>query len=125
MIYAIAEVTDLTYKLTPTKSLRAEIQHLSTEQDLGNIAYGMIEFDIAPNWFFSVADQYNYQKKNNENGEQADRIHYFSGSMGYTKGTTRITLTYGRVRQGLLCVGGVCRQVPASSGLTIGISSSF
>lgn len=125
MIYAHTGVVDLTYKFTPTKSLRAEIQHLYTDQDLGNVAYGMLEFDVAPHWFFSVADEYNYQEKTDNNGVRYDPIHYFSGSMGYSKGTTRFTITYGRVREGLLCVGGVCRQVPASSGLSIGITSSF
>jgi hypothetical protein len=34
-------------------------------------------------------------------------------------------LAYGRQREGLLCVGGVCRQVPAASGFMLTITSSF
>ncbi|HPU24227.1 MAG TPA: DUF6029 family protein [Candidatus Kapabacteria bacterium] len=34
-------------------------------------------------------------------------------------------LTYGKQNQGIICVGGVCRTVPASNGLYLSISSSF
>ena len=34
-------------------------------------------------------------------------------------------LGYGKQREGLLCIGGVCRQVPASNGLTFSLTTSF
>ena len=46
-------------------------------------------------------------------------------SVGYTNKANRISLGYGRQRAGIFCVGGVCRTVPASNGLSISITSSF
>ncbi|HML86108.1 MAG TPA: DUF6029 family protein [Bacteroidales bacterium] len=34
-------------------------------------------------------------------------------------------MSYGRQREGLLCVGGVCRQVPAATGFTLTLTTSF
>ena len=105
------------YKLQNRKSIRAELQHLWTKQDKKNWAAGLIEFNLLPSWSFYVFDQYNY------GGE--DQVHYYQGGLSYTKSSTRIALGYGRQRGGLLCVGGVCRQVPAASGLNVSISTSF
>jgi hypothetical protein len=44
---------------------------------------------------------------------------------GYIKGSTRFTVSYGRQRAGLFCVGGVCRFVPANNGLTLSFTQSF
>jgi len=45
--------------------------------------------------------------------------------MSFTKGSGRIMVSYGRRREGLLCVGGVCRLVPAATGLTINTTFNF
>ena len=34
-------------------------------------------------------------------------------------------LSYGKQREGIICVGGVCRQVPAANGFSVTITSSF
>jgi hypothetical protein len=120
MVYANIGILDLTYKFTPKKSLRFEYQQLFTKQDKGDWLAFMLEYTIAPKWFFSVMDQYNYG--NPDNNKQ---LHYYTISAGYTKKANRIALSYGRQRQGIICVGGVCREVPASNGLTLTISSSF
>ena len=65
-------------------------------------------------------DQYNFG-----NTIEKQRIHYYFASAGYVKGNSRIQIGYGKQRAGLFCVGGVCRNVPASSGLTLSITSSF
>ena len=65
-------------------------------------------------------DQYNYG-----NPVEGQKLHYIYGSLGYIKDATRITLGYGRQRAGLFCVGGVCRFVPASNGLTLSFTHSF
>ena len=120
MVYANIAIADLTYKFTPVKALRMEVQHLFTKQDRGDWAMALLEFNIAPKWFFTVFDEYNYG-----NPEKDKRLHYYSAAMAYVQGTSRIALSYGRQREGLLCVGGVCRLVPASNGVTLTISSSF
>lgn len=119
-VYANIGIADLTYKFTPTKSLRMEVQHLFTEQDRGDWVMALLEFNIAPKWFFSVFDEYNYGNPNTDM-----QLHYYSAAMAYVQGTSRISLSYGRQREGLLCVGGICREVPAANGLTLTISSSF
>lgn len=119
-VYATIGIAELQYKITAKKSMRVELQHLYTKQDKQSWAMGLLEYSISPHWFFAVFDEYNYG-----NDDKDHRIHYFSASMGYTKGVTRITLGYGRQREGLLCVGGVCRNVPASNGFSLGITSSF
>ncbi len=113
-------VADITYRLPNRRSLRTEVQHLATEQDDGSWAMGLVELNISPRWFVSLADQYNYGNK-----EEADRNHYYTLSAGYTYNANRIAMSFGRQREGIICVGGVCRVVPASSGLTLNITSSF
>jgi hypothetical protein len=120
MVYANIGVLDLTYKFTSKHSLRMEAQGLWTKQDDGEWASMTLEYNVSPSWYFSVMDEYNYG-----NPVSDKKIHYYNVSMGYSQGTNRISLRYGRQREGLLCVGGVCRQVPASTGLTITLTSSF
>ena len=113
-------IIDMTWKFTSKKSIRWEVQGLWTKEDKGDWAAALIEYTISPHWFFTIADQYNYGNKHSY-----ERTHYYTGSFGYTLQTTRFALTYGRQREGVVCVGGVCRQVPASSGFYVTISSSF
>jgi hypothetical protein len=119
-VYANVLIADVNYKITPLKSLRTEIQFLSTQQDEGNWIMGMLEYSIAPQWFFSVSDQYNYG-----NEIDAKKIHYYNLGFGFNRNSSRVQMSYGKQREGILCVGGVCRQVPAAYGLNITITSSF
>ncbi len=113
-------IADIQYKMAPTKTLRFEYQHLFTEQEKGDWAMASLEYTIAPKWFFSVGDSYNYG-----NPDKEQKRHYYNIAMGYTHHSSRIALAWGRQREGIVCVGGVCRYVPASSGLTVTITSSF
>ena len=113
-------VADVTYKLSSKHSIRTELQTLQTKQDMGSWGMGLFEYTMAPHWFVAVMDQYNY-----DNPEKAARQHYVTGTVGYNRNTSRISLTYGRQRAGIICVGGVCRNVPASNGLLVSITSSF
>ncbi|MAY84978.1 MAG: hypothetical protein CMP59_12685 [Flavobacteriales bacterium] len=120
VIRANVGIADVTYKFNMRNSLRTEVQFLLTEQDQGDWATAIFEYSYAPHWFFAIMDQYNY---GNEDPER--QIHYYNASMGYNNGGNRITLSYGRQRAGIFCVGGVCRVVPASSGLYLSLTSSF
>lgn len=119
-LYADIVVADFSYKIKPKHTIRVEAQHLSTNQHRKNWATGLIEYTVSPHWFFAILDQYNY---GNQKSDQ--RIHYFTGSMGYIKDANRFSISYGRQRAGVFCVGGVCRNVPASNGVTLSITSSF
>jgi len=105
-----------TYKYAKTKSFRFELQHLSTEQDFGNWAAAVAEFSFAPKWIFYVSDLYNYGKSD---------LNYPVIGGSYSKSGTRFGLSYGRQRAGLFCVGGVCRFVPAASGFTATLTTTF
>lgn len=108
------------YKIKRKVSLRAELQHMYTKEDLGSWAMGLVELSISPNWYFTVFDEYNYA-----NPDPSRRVHYYNVQAAYAFGPNRISLAYSRQRQGLLCVGGICREVPASNGFGLSISSSF
>jgi hypothetical protein len=113
-------VLDVNYKFSKKVGLHAELQNLYTKQDEGSWAMALLELSISPHWFIAVLDQYNYG-----NTVKIERVHYVTGSVGYTRGAHRFMATYGRQRAGIFCVGGVCRNVPASNGLTLSVSTSF
>jgi hypothetical protein len=113
-------VIDYTHKFNSTNSLRVEYEHLLTKQDRGDWAMLLLEYNIAPKWFFTLMDQYNYG-----NPDKDLQLHYYTAAIAFAKGASRFSLSYGRQREGLLCVGGVCRQVPASNGFSLSVSTSF
>ncbi len=115
-----AGVLELLYKIKPKHSLRSEWQWLVTEGDRGDWALVLLEYSIAPEWFFAIQDAYNYG-----NPVEDLRIHYLNISMGYTIGTTSFQLGYGRQQEGVFCVGGICRIVPASNGFSLNMTSNF
>jgi hypothetical protein len=120
LVYSNIAIADVTWNITTKHSLRGEVQGLWTHQDKGDWLAGLLEYTISPKWFFSVQDQWNYG-----NDDPDLRLHYYLVSAGFTYNTSRIALSYGRQREGILCVGGVCRYVPAASGVTLTITSSF
>lgn len=119
-IYANIGIFDLLYKISAKHSLRMELQGLWTGQDQGDWAMALVEYNFAPHFFLAVMDQYNYG-----NPHEEERLHYPIVTTGYTKDATRFMLTYGRQRAGIFCVGGVCRNVPASNGVALSVTTSF
>jgi hypothetical protein len=127
-------VADVTWKYKSGKALRFEAQALLAHKaesrnlnyfkgdtaDYGHWAIAMVEWTINTHWFITVLDQYNYA-----NPDEKKRIHYYLANITYVNGPTRIMLQYGKQRAGIFCVGGVCRFVPASNGVSITVSSSF
>jgi hypothetical protein len=113
-------VAETTRKFSNGKSLRLELQHLSSNEDKKNWAGGTLEYVVNRNLSFYLADIYNYGNDNKE-----DQNHYYNFGGSFTKGATRIALNYGRQRGGLFCVGGVCRFVPENTGLSLNISTAF
>lgn len=109
-------IVDITYKLMSKHAIRLESQALFTKQDNGNWLMGIMEYTYSPNWFVALADQYN---------SGLTKKHYPKISFGYKKNSNNISLGYGRTRAGIDCTGGICRNVPASSGLTINLTSTF
>ena len=103
------------------KSIRVELQYLSTKQDSGTYAYALVEYNLAPKWSFAVTDMYNLIPQH-----AADqKLNYYSTFISYTQKQTRFTLGYAKQVAGVVCTGGVCRVEPAFSGVRAGISTNF
>jgi hypothetical protein len=119
-IHSDIVVADLTYRLKGEGTVRLEMQNLSTNDDHQDWAQVMIEYTVNSHWFVAALDQYNYG-----NEHISERYHYPSATVGYNKNANRITLSYGKQRAGIFCVGGICRLVPASNGITLTVTSSF
>jgi hypothetical protein len=120
IINAQIAVMDLTYKINRHHSLRFETQAMWTDEDKGDWLFGQIEYTFSPHWYIAVLDQYN-----SGNEDLKKRVHYGLISAGYINGSHRFSFQYGKQRAGVFCVGGVCRAVPASNGLTFSFTSSF
>lgn len=119
-IYTNIAVVDVTYRINKKHTIRGELQGLWTKQDMGDWATLVLEYTISPNWTFGIIDQWNYG-----NNVDSKRVHYLLGSISYSTGPTRFMLNVGKQRAGIFCVGGICRQVPASNGFTFSFAHSF
>lgn len=110
----------VTYKINTKHALKFEVNHLYAKEDDGSWLYGLLEYSIAPHWFISVSDQWNYG-----NADKMHRTHYYNIAAAFVIKTTRIALNFGKTKEGILCIGGVCRSVPASYGLGLNVTTSF
>jgi hypothetical protein len=120
MVYANINVLELGYKITKKDNIRIELQTLNTKQDKGSWETIVVEYTHSPHWTIGVINQYN-----SGNSDENKRINYLFGTVGYINGPHRITLGYGKRREGVFCIGGVCRAVPATNGFELSITSSF
>ncbi len=119
-VYGHVGILDAIYRITDKHALHLDAEALFSKQDEGNWAAFTLEYSISPMWFFSVSDQINYN-----NPEHSNERHFYFGSIAYVKKGSRLQIGYGRQPQGVMCIGGVCRNVPASNGFMISISSTF
>ncbi len=137
-IHSNIGVIDLTWRYKSNSAIRFEgqgyfasydykdkkIDPVTNEKNIigntGSWVSALVEWTPSTHWSITVADQYNYN-----NPDITKRVHYYYGMLAYISGPTRISISYGRQRQGIFCAGGVCRFVPASNGLSLSISSSF
>ena len=120
----------MTYKLSKQNAIRSELQILlAKEEDFlddnyleGDWVMGLIEYTInkESDWFFAIQDMYNW---GNENINK--QLHYINLSGGFIKGVNRFEIGYGKKREGIFCVGGVCKLVPSSNGFNLSVTSSF
>ena len=116
VIKANIGVAEGKYQINKKFTLRGELQYLSTSQDQGDWAFGLLELSALPYLMFTVSDMWN-------TGETD--IHYYMASVTGTYKAHRLMLGYGRTRAGYNCSGGVCRYVPASKGLNISYNYTF
>lgn len=121
-------VADVLWKVSKGHTLRFEGEWMESDsyydasdpahndRRAGDWIMGLVEWNIGTHWFITASDQYAYN----------DGVgNYYNFTLGYTHGATRLQVGYGKQREGLLCIGGVCRVVPASNGLTFSLTTSF
>jgi hypothetical protein len=111
---------EATYNFTASRSIRVEGEHLWANADKKNWASATVEFSFNDQWSAYVWDMYNYG-----NDIESQQTHYYNLGGTFRKGATRVSLNYGRQRGGLVCVGGVCRFVPESTGISLSLSTAF
>ena len=109
-----------TYKFNGTRSVRVVAEHLWADSDKKNWAGATAEFNVNPRLSFYASDLYNY---GNDDPEMQN--HYYNFGTAFRYKSLRAALNYGRQRGGLVCVGGVCRFVPESSGLSLSVNAAF
>jgi len=118
-VYADVIIGDVWWKFKPYNSLHLELQSLFTKEDEGNWYSGMLEYN-RKGFFAAVIMLYN----EGISGISDSHLYPYA-TLGYTRKANRISIGYGKQREGIVCVGGVCRAVPASNGFTLTINSSF
>ncbi len=133
LVKTLTPFAEATYKLSTKKSLRMEVEYMSTKEDYGSWVYAILEYNIAPKWSISAADMYNLAPNKNADNPNNNGIynanpaahHYYNLYAAYTKGPHRFALAYVKQVDGINCAGGVCRYEPAFSGVKATITSSF
>lgn len=109
-------VVDALYKLNRQISLRAELQYLYSEELDKDWMAALLELGIAPAWSLFVSDMYNHGSTD---------VHYCSAGVSYSNSFMRISGSYGRNREGMVCSGGVCRWQPAYTGGNLQLTLFF
>ncbi|MDG1710275.1 MAG: DUF6029 family protein [Schleiferiaceae bacterium] len=115
-----AIVLENQFKLSNGQTIRNELQWSIADGFRGDMAMALIEWTINHDWTLAVQDIYNYGHPT-----PSRRIHYPIVSLIHFNGPTRVQVGYGRQQQGVFCVGGVCRVVPPSNGLSISLTTSL
>lgn len=113
-------VFDNTVQLKKSRSVRWELQHQWAKGGFEEWAAFQAEYNFNPRLSVFMVNLYNYGNK-----DVNEQMHYYNAGAAYTKGGSRLQVAYGRQRGGLICVGGVCRFVPESAGITFGFNKSF
>ncbi|MQP25513.1 hypothetical protein GFJ94_10590 [Flavobacterium sp. LMO8] len=119
------------YNIKGSRSITLGLEHMWADNDRGNWASFLLEYNHNQNWSIFMMDMYNYGF-DKESGnvlisghlDEFD-IHFYNFGGSYRRGSTRIALNYGRQRGGLVCAGGVCRVVPQSTGVGLSLTSTF
>lgn len=116
MIHSDIFIADGKYQFSKKTTLRGEVQYLTTKDDQGDWAFGLLELSLVPHWMITVSDMWNCGETD---------THYYQGLITFNTGSHRIQAGYGRTRAGYNCSGGVCRYVPAQKGFTISYNYNF
>ncbi len=120
LVWTWIAIADIAYTFAPQQTLRLEFQHLWSRQDRGNWVYGLLEYTFASRWAFTMWNEYN-------SGRPVHRVgqHYPGAALTVLLQRWKLALGYGRQRAGIVCVGGVCRYMPAANGFSLSITATL
>ena len=110
-----ALVADLTFKCNKKLSINTQAQHLYSKQDKGSWAMALVDFRIKSKVSIYLTDEYNYSRNH----------HYYQAGTNLNLGSKSIGLSYGKVREGLFCIGGICQIIPEYQGLNLSVMGRF
>lgn len=128
-VYAHFAAFENSITLSSDYALHCKIEHMWQTQDStlkiddtdnGNWLSGLAELTIKSKLLVSGMFDYNYGNKKDDL-----KIMYYNFNIAYLMGGTRVAVSYGRNAGGILCVGGVCRAVPATNGFFLSLTSAF
>ncbi|MFK8056160.1 MAG: DUF6029 family protein [Saprospiraceae bacterium] len=112
---------EVLYKFSRKRALRTELQVLNTKQDFGSWIFGLTEFTMAPHWTFTASDMYLFDPA--KSGGQ--KTHYPRFDVFYAWKANRISASYIKQVEGVVCSGGICRLEPAFSGYRFSLFAQF
>lgn len=140
LIETLTPYLDFLYHFDRRKTLRLEAQYMNVgknadkttgtlvREDYGNWIFALLEFSAAPYWTVTVSDMYNIDPGKispvDDNGKKL-RIHYPRVDLFYTYKANRLSLSYVKQVEGIVCSGGICRLEPAFSGVKMSVNSTF
>lgn len=125
LVKTITPYADFLYRFSPKKSLRTEVQYMSTQQDYGSWLYGLFEFGISPRWNFELSGMYNViPKKKNPKGD-LEKTLYPTAGIVFFNDAQRYSLKFVKQVEGVVCSGGICRLEPAFSGIRFTMNTTF
>lgn len=109
-------VADVTYRLSDSFSMRGELQYLYSAESEKDWCAALVEANFMPGWSVFAKDMYNHG---------SSKIHYYQAGAGYSRDRYRVSASFGRNREGMVCSGGVCRWQPGFTGGSLSISIVF
>lgn len=109
-------VADVTYRFADNFSMRGELQYLYSAESEKDWCAALVEANFTSGWSVFAKDMYNHG---------SSRIHYYQAGAGYSRGHYRVSASFGRNREGMVCSGGVCRWQPGFTGGSLSISIVF
>jgi hypothetical protein len=125
-VEAYSAFTEVTYKFDRKKSLRVELQYQNAQKDMGQSVFGLVEFNFAPIWSFSVTDYYNFAPNPHYYNEiNRTAKNYYTANIACNMEKYRFSLGYVTQFGGIICTGGVCRMEPAFSGVRAELTTTF
>ena len=116
MVKANVFVLEGNHRLSKRVSFRTELQYLATSQDKGDWMAALFELSVTSRWIFTLTELYN---------RGLTHKHYILAAVAYSTGAHRLQLSAGQQRAGITCVGGICRYVPATNGISLSYAMNF